>query len=511
MVSTATAAVLLLAWTLLLPDLTGEVDRWWPLSPTDQTSGIGQVAAAISLVTAPVVVFAGLLLTAWWAKSRRLNAIAGAILLASALTWSTVTLIKAGVDRARPASPWDFLITQQDGSYPSGHAAAATTAAILVVALFGTLGFRRATLWWGRLIGAAAVVLVCLDRLVLHAHHVSDVIGGVLLGTFSTSLALLICDVHTTQSRAAESDGRAAVIYNPAKIPDPTTFMRLVDTAVADLGWDPPLWLATSPSDPGHAMAAAAKEAGVDLVMVAGGDGTVRVVCGELAGSGIRLAIIPAGTGNLLARNLEIPLDYARALRVIADGEVKPLDVVRFTNEDKPDAVEYSVVMAGVGADAAIMQDTDERLKKQIGSLAYFAAGVNHIRTAPFTARLHIDGGEPEPIEASLISIGNVGDLQGGLTVIPEASASDGLMDVMVASPTNQAEIAQMLAAVLARPDEIPHLSRHTAKVVELVFDEPTLFQIDGDVIGETRHLKAEMLHHAIELMLPPRENPFLS
>lgn len=502
--SAGIAAVLMLTWTLLLDQLEPFFDGLWRASVPSQHSTMGQLVSGFDLLTAPPLIIAAMLIAAWWARRRRLSAIARAIVLASALTWAAVALIKYSVGRARPESSWDYLITHQTSGYPSEHAAAITSAAILTVALTSTSRRRRIEVWTWRVVGVVAVVAVCLSQLILRAHYVSDLVGGILLAAFTTSLSLLICDVHTFSGhKNAESKGRAAVVYNPAKVPDPTTFMRLVDSAVADLGWDPPLWLATTPSDPGHAMAHTAREAEVDLVMVAGGDGTVRVVCGELADSGIKLAIIPAGTGNLLARNLEIPLDYERALRLLSDGKPTPLDVLKFTSEDDPETLEYSVVMAGVGADAAIMQDTDDRLKRQIGSLAYFAAGVNHIKAAPMQATMSLNGQDPVPIEASLVSIGNVGDLQGGLTIIPEASASDGLMDVMVASPSTPAEIAQMLGAVLTRPDQIPHLTRHTATVVELRFDEPVLFQIDGDVIGKVRHLKAETMHHVVELLLP--------
>lgn len=508
MVTTACVGIVFLVWTLLVPAVTEPLDGLWRFPVPDRTTALGQIASAISLVSARPVIYALMLIAAWWAKDRRLNSMAGTILLAAVLTWSASVLIQHAVARERPASPWDYLITQQGNSYPSGHVAAVTSAAIVMVTLVTNTRRRPATVLVWRVSGVLAILVVSLNRLILQAHYISDVIGGILLGALTTCLALLICDAYAPAgTRGGKSQGRAAVIYNPTKVPDPTTFMRLVNNAVADGGWDPPIWLATAPDDPGRAMARSAREAGVGLVMIAGGDGTVRVVCGELAGSGIRLAIVPAGTGNLLARNLEIPLDYARALRLLVDGEARPLDVVKFTTDDDPDLLEYSVVMAGVGADAAIMNDTDEQLKRQIGSLAYFAAGVNHIKAAPIEATMSLDGSEPTEIEASLIGIGNVGDLQGGLTVIPEASASDGLMDVMLANPSSPSEIAQMLGAVLTNPDQIPHLQRHTAKTVELRFAAPSLFQIDGDVIGEVGHLRAEVMHHVIELTLPRRQD----
>lgn len=504
LIATISVALAFLLWTLLFPGLAETVDAWWPFGVPARESVLGQIAAAVSLIFTPVVIIVLMLVAAWWAKNRRLHALAGAIVLASVLSWSSVELVKHIVARPRPDSPWDYLISSTGMSYPSSQVAATTSAAILMVALTSLTRHSWATVLTWRVVGFLAVIVVALDRLLLHAHRVSDVVGGLLLGGLATSLSLLICDVQTVKTHRDHGDrGRSAIVYNPTKIPDPTTFMRLVESAATEAGWDTPIWLATSPTDPGHAMAAAARDAEVDLIMIAGGDGTVRVVCGEMAGTGITVAIIPAGTGNLLARNLDIPLDYSRALRLLDDGRVADLDLIRFTGDGNNDKVEYSAVMAGVGVDAAIMEDTDEDLKRQIGSLAYVAAGLNHIKASPMKARLSIDDDQPEDIEASLVSIGNVGDLQAGVTIMPEASASDGRMDLLLANPGSAAEITQMAAAMLADPDNVPHLVRRTARHVQLELDEPTQFQIDGDVIGEVQHLDAEIMEHAVKILVP--------
>ena len=92
----------------------------------------------------------------------------------------------------------------------------------------------------------------------------------------------------------------------------------------------------------------------VDLVLGAGGDGTIRVICSGLAHTGIPFGLIPAGTGNLLARNIGIPLDEVAALDVAFDGVDKAVDLVRLQVDDQPP--DHFAVMAGIGLDAVIME-----------------------------------------------------------------------------------------------------------------------------------------------------------
>lgn len=507
-VALALATALFALWTAFLGPLSDAIDGWWHWDPPSKEGILGQIASGVALIASPLVVIALLGVATWWSLNRRLKAMAAAIMLAAVLTWSASRLFMHLVGRPSPDSPWDYLITSSRFAYPSTHVAAVTMAAILMVALTTMTRRSSATILTWRVVGAVGVVLVALDRLLLHAASVTDVVGGALLGSATTLAAMLICDVHAhtpgQKVSSEKSKGWAAVIYNPTKIPDKNTFMRLVEATVTDMGWPPPIWLSTTPDDPGHEMAHAARDAGVDVVIVAGGDGTVRVVCGEMSGSGIPLVIVPAGTGNLLARNVGIPLDYDRALRLLAEGEARPMDVVKFTSRDDDFGTEYSVVMSGMGIDAAVMHDTDEDLKKQIGSLAYFAAGIQHLKVDPMDATLTLDDGAAQEVRASFIGIGNVGAIQGGLTVIPEASASDGRMDIMLADPHNASEIAEMLAGVLTTADTVQHVTRATAGTMELEMSEPQLFQIDGDLLGEVRHLRAEVMHHAIKVMLPP-------
>ena len=109
---------------------------------------------------------------------------------------------------------------------------------------------------------------------------------------------------------------QAAIVVHPDKVADAGKFRAAVSEAMHEHGWQPPLWLETTAEDPGQKQAREAAAAGVDLVLACGGDGTVTACAEGVAGAGVPLAIVPMGTGNLLARNLGLPVDLDAALAV---------------------------------------------------------------------------------------------------------------------------------------------------------------------------------------------------
>lgn len=497
----AAFGVAFLLWTLLLPHLEG-LDALWPWEPPAQEHWLGQVGSAIAIVTSPNLVFAVLLVIAFWASRRQLTGLAAALVTGVALTFGASLLAKELVARERPETQWDFLITQQGWAYPSGHMTAITAGAILVVVLVTVARRSPRTVLAGRILGPALVLLVGLDRMLMAAHHASDVVGGVLLGGLTATTACLLTGVHVPRGTSTDGEGRqATIIYNPTKVIDQTIFKDLVERRLAERGWEPPVWLSTTVDDPGRGMAEHALASEADLIMVAGGDGTVRIVCGALAGTEGTLAILPSGTGNLLAGNMGIPSDLDRALDVALDGRTGDIDVMCVRTPGRDD--DHAVVMCGVGADAAVLNDTDEDLKRQIGVGAYVAAALNHIKVNPVTTTVTIDDGEPIVADASLTMVCNVSDLQAGLTLVPEASANDGILDVLVASPADRVELTQMASAVITRTREPESLVRATGGRVLIELDSEQLYELDGDVIGKAERLDFEVLPGALSLRLP--------
>ena len=281
---------------------------------------------------------------------------------------------------------------------------------------------------------------------------------------------------------------RAAVVHNPTKVTDLPALKRRVEPVMARAGWEPPLWLETTVEDPGEGMARQAVDVGCDVVFVAGGDGTVMAAATALAGTGVPLAILPTGTGNLLARNLELPFtDEAACLRIGLMGRTRAIDVGAV--EDRK-----FVVMAGLGFDAAMMRDAPEGLKKKVGWPAYVVSATKHLRGRGIRVTLILDDGEPLHRRVRTVVVGNVGRLQGNIPLLPDAVPDDGVLDVVVIATRNILDWARVGTRVMRRAD-VPdrRMERFTAKhvVIEASHSQPR--QLDGDVIEDGRRLDIQV------------------
>ena len=225
------------------------------------------------------------------------------------------------------------------------------------------------------------------------------------------------------------------MILNPIKVEDPAAFRTLVDARAAELGWSGARAGSRRPiEDPGRSMAHDAALGGAELVVVCGGDGTVRTVCAELAGTGIPVGVVPAGTGNLLARNLALPLYLNAAIDVALNGQDRAIDIVRIAG-DGIEADEHFLVMAGMGFDAAIMEGANEQLKAKVGWLAYVVAGFRNLMFPAVRVEVSVDDGPFTRHRARTIVVGNVGFLQAGLPLLPDATIDDGRIDVVLVNP----------------------------------------------------------------------------
>jgi diacylglycerol kinase family enzyme len=231
---------------------------------------------------------------------------------------------------------------------------------------------------------------------------------------------------------------QAAVVYNPIKV-DLAKLKKAVATTQKAAGWRASLWLPTTEDEIGTAQARQAVEAGVDVVLAAGGDGTVRAVAEGLQGSGVALALLPSGTGNLLARNLDIPVAQLEAsIDTAFHGADRPIDVgvIELQRPDGSRETHSFVVLAGLGIDAKMLANTNAELKKRVGWLAYVDAIVRSLRDSEkVRMRYRIDGREERTASVHTVLIGNVGLLPGNLVLLPDAEPDDGLFDIVALRP----------------------------------------------------------------------------
>jgi YegS/Rv2252/BmrU family lipid kinase len=287
---------------------------------------------------------------------------------------------------------------------------------------------------------------------------------------------------------------RAAIIINPAK--SEVGAREQIDGALTAAGWSPSLWLETTPEDPGRGMAEAAVAATVQLIVICGGDGTVMACLSGLADSGVPVAIIPVGSGNLLARNLGIPLGLDESLATAVDGMDRRIDLGRLG--DQPFAV-----MAGMGFDAAMMADTTEGMKRFAGWPAYVVSGLRHLRDPVMRVRICIDDGPMLRRSARTVLVGNVGQLEGGLELLPDAAADDGLLDVAVVAPRTLRDWLRVAYRIARHRRHDRHLERFTGQTISIEADRVVPRQIDGEVIDEGRRIDVHVEPGALVVRVP--------
>ncbi len=305
-------------------------------------------------------------------------------------------------------------------------------------------------------------------------------------------------------SGTGEVHQRAALIYNPIKVDRDAlrTMVRLEEQAG---DWQDTLWLETSEDDPGVGPAGEAVDAGVSLVIVAGGDGTVRAVAEGMGGSSIPMALVPSGTGNLLARNLNLTLDDAEhSLHTAFTGDSRAVDLGRIDirRDDGRTEPHVFLVMAGLGLDAKMLANTDDDLKKRAGWLAYAQALTKTFRDKGelrFTAALNKQ--PARATRAHTIIVGNCGSLPANILLLPDAAVDDGQFDVLLLRPEGLVGWIQIFVKViwengvlrrtragrLMMTKEVSALRYVKARQLSISLQRAEKIQLDGDQFGTAR------------------------
>lgn len=307
-----------------------------------------------------------------------------------------------------------------------------------------------------------------------------------------------------------------AVVWNPSKTEKETLEAGLTE-AIGEGATPEISWWETTEEDPGQGPTKDALAAGADLIIVAGGDGTVRAAAEHLAdvSSDAQLGIIPLGTGNLLARNLEVPIkDLPAAFVRALDGDAHPIDVGWVEVELASGTERHAfAVMVGFGIDAHMIAETNDDLKDKAGWLAYVES-LGRALAASEVVPFHITK-DDEPArdeEGHTLLIANCGSLQGGITLLPDAVPDDGELDYLVLSAEGIAQWAGTLKTMMwdnglkrliTDSDEVTStddVNHGRAKKLAVTLPEARAFEIDGEEVGETKSFTVSIQPAAIHV-----------
>lgn len=301
-----------------------------------------------------------------------------------------------------------------------------------------------------------------------------------------------------------------AVVANPTKVDDVAARQGWIAAASASHGLGTPVWLETSVEDPGLGQASTAVEMGAHAVLAYGGDGTVRSVASRLAGSGVPLGLLPSGTGNLLARNLGIPVNNLdAALDVALTGVDRKLDVARVVlalpDEEVAPRHESFLVMAGLGFDAEVMAAVEPRLKERVGWWAYVVAGARLLRGQQTRITMELDGGQIVHRRIRSVIVGNCGELTAGVQLLPDARPDDGWLDVVTVAPRGIVGWAAVTAAVLSRSRRgHPLVERWRCRQLAVRAEKPLPVQVDGDPEGMAQTMSVGLEPLGLVVRVPP-------
>lgn len=293
-----------------------------------------------------------------------------------------------------------------------------------------------------------------------------------------------------------------AVVINPIKT-HAERARRIIIRECELAGWPEPIFLETSKDDPGESMTREALERKADVVIACGGDGTVRVVAETLAGTDVILGLVPLGTGNLLARNLEMnvtDLDGSIATALFGDDRRIDTGTITLESSETGEKTQHAfLVMAGVGFDAKMVADTRDDLKKNVGWLAYGESGVRHLPGRRTRVGITLDDEPEQQRRVRSVLFGNCGLLPGGIDFIPNAVIDDGIMDVVVMSPRSAIGWIAMLGQVLFKPRRpTPAIAFYRAKKITVNCTDPMETQLDGDPSGPVTSLSVEVNRGAL-------------
>lgn len=271
-----------------------------------------------------------------------------------------------------------------------------------------------------------------------------------------------------------------------------------VRQALKDAGVETPIWSEVPKSRKARKTAKQAVKHGAEVVIAWGGDGTVQRCVDAVAGrTKVTLAILPAGTSNLLANALRIPESPADALRVALEGERKVLDTGTVNGES-------FAVVAGAGLDALLMRDTGSDAKARFGKAAYVYTGVTHLGFEAQQVEVEVDGHRVFHGKATTVLVGNTREAFGGMEIFDESQPDDGVMEVGVVTAEGPLQWIRAVArTVVGHAEDSPFIRTNQGSAVRIRFERPVPYELDGGDRDAADSLEIEVEQRSLRVAVP--------
>jgi YegS/Rv2252/BmrU family lipid kinase len=269
---------------------------------------------------------------------------------------------------------------------------------------------------------------------------------------------------------------------------------------LADAGHPDPPWAEIPKSKKAPKHVRRLLDAGVERILVWGGDGTVRRCLDTIVAEDakVEVAILPAGTANLLATALDIPRDVGQAVDIALHGVPRSIDLGVMNGN-------AFAVMAGTGFDALMIRDADDGAKDRLGRLSYLRAGARHLNSSGAEVRIRVDGQPWFDGRATCVLVGNVGRILGGVDVFPGARFDDELLDIGVVTAHRRRDWLRVgVRAMVGRIDASPlvHVTQGSAASVRL--DRTMPWQLDGGAQSRADAFEVSVLPGRVPVMVAP-------
>lgn len=258
-------------------------------------------------------------------------------------------------------------------------------------------------------------------------------------------------------------------------------------------------WKVVETQGPGTATALAqeAVRSDADVIVAAGGDGTLSEVLNGIVGSHVTLGLLPMGTGNDFARTLGIGLTLEAAVSNLFSGEPTPVDVGKIQDR-------YFLNVAGCGFDAVIAKRVNQGYRKLRGRTAYLAAVYQSLREfVPFDLELTLDG-EIRHVSVMLCAIANARSYGGGMKIAPEARLNDGMFDLCLVCTSKWEFLKSFPKVFKGAHTSHPGVMMAHAACVRIATDRPIPVLVDGEIFGTTP-AEFTVLPRAVSMLCPKR------